>query len=359
MIVLPAAAGLLRFVPTTPSFLAREPMARKTPRRSEQADKKRSRRADGRPGRGPHRGGITRGSQGPKRRPGANARAVEVPGPERLQKVLAAAGLGSRRQCEELILTGRVEIDRKVVTELGTKVDPIAQQIRVDGVALPRSERVYFAVHKPGGVVCTNRDPAGRPRVVDLVPFPELRLFPVGRLDLHSEGLILLTNDGELANRLMHPRYGVEKSYRVLVAGQPAPEVLAEMRRGVYLPEGVARVDSVTVKKSLKQSTVMEMTLREGKNREIRRVLARVGHKVLRLMRLAVGPVRLGDLAPGEFRRLTRLEVEALRQASLGPSHRGAPSRPSHGAGRPSRPGKKHTPETARKGRPARKREEP
>jgi 23S rRNA pseudouridine2605 synthase len=243
-------------------------------------------------------------------------------GPERLQKVLAAAGLGSRRQCEELILTGRVEVDRKVVTELGTKVDPVEQQIRVDGVTLPQADRMYFAVHKPPGVVCTNRDPAGRPRVIDLVPFPELRLFPVGRLDLHSEGLILLTNDGELANRLMHPRYGVEKTYRVLVAGRPTPEVLTELRRGVYLAEGVARVSSVAVKKDVKQSTVMEMVLKEGQNREIRRILARVGHKVIRLMRLAVGPVRLGDLPPGGFRRLTREEVEALRRASGGPGRR-------------------------------------
>jgi 23S rRNA pseudouridine2605 synthase len=215
-----------------------------------------------------------------------------------------------------LILTGRVELDRKVVTQLGTKVDPTRQQIRVDGVALPTPDRAYFAVHKPSGVVCTNRDPSGRPRVVDLIPFPELRLFPVGRLDLHSEGLILVTNDGELANRLMHPRYGVEKTYRVMVAGRPSHEVLAELRRGVHLAEGVARVSSVTVKKELKQSTVMEMVLKEGRNREIRRILARVGHKVLRLLRLAVGPVRLGDLPPGGFRRLTRQEVDALRRGA-------------------------------------------
>jgi 23S rRNA pseudouridine2605 synthase len=226
--------------------------------------------------------------------------------------------LGSRRQCEELILTGRVEVDRKVVTQLGTKVDPSQQQIRVDGVALPRPDRAYFAVHKPSGVVSTNRDPSGRPRVVDLVPFPELRLFPIGRLDLHSEGLMLLTNDGELANRLMHPRYGVEKTYRVLVAGRPSPEVLSELRRGVHLAEGVARATSVIVKKELKQSTVMELVLKEGRNREIRRILARVGHKVLRLLRLAVGPVRLADLPAGGFRRLTREEVDALRRATEG-----------------------------------------
>lgn len=261
----------------------------------------------------------------PRGKHGQNAPpATSPPGPERLQKVLAAAGLGSRRQCEELILTGRVEVDRKTVTELGIKVDPIQQQVRVDGVALPQPDRVYYAVHKPPGVVCTNRDPAGRPRVVDLVPSPELRLFPVGRLDLHSEGLILLTNDGELANRLMHPRYGVEKTYRVMVAGRPTPAVLAELRTGVHLAEGVARASSVTVKKELKQSTVLEIVLKEGRNREIRRVLARVGHKVLRLLRLAIGPVRIGDLPSGGFRRLTRQEVDALRQASRQPSGRGS-----------------------------------
>jgi 23S rRNA pseudouridine2605 synthase len=242
-----------------------------------------------------------------------------------------------------LIVAGRVEVDRRVVTELGTKVDPVVQQIRVDGVALPQADRVYFAVYKPPGVVCTNRDPSGRPRVVDLVPFPELRLFPVGRLDLHSEGLILLTNDGELANWLAHPRYGVEKTYRVLVAGRPTPEVLAELRRGVHLAEGVARVDSTSVKKELKQSTIMEMVLKEGKNREIRRILARVGHKVLRLMRLAVGPVRLGDLPPGGFRRLTRNEVDALRGASRRrrdgmPRGRGPRRRGPRAGGRPHIP---------------------
>jgi 23S rRNA pseudouridine2605 synthase len=241
-------------------------------------------------------------------------------GEDRLQKVLAAAGLGSRRQCEELIRMGRVEVDRKVVTQLGTKVDPSRQRIRVDGVPLPRPERAYFAVYKPPGVVSTNRDPSGRPRVVDLVPRPELRLFPVGRLDLHSEGLILLTNDGELANRLTHPRYGVEKTYRVLVAGRPTHEVLAELRRGVHLAEGVARVSSITVKKELKKSTVLEIALREGRNREIRRILARVGHKVLRLLRLSVGPVRLGSLEPGQYRPLTAGEIHALwRAAGRGP----------------------------------------
>jgi len=233
-----------------------------------------------------------------------------------LQKVLAAAGAGSRRACEELIRAGRVEVDGRVVSELGSRVDPTRQDVRLDGVRLAQSRAVYFAVNKPDGVISTNRDPSGRPRVIDLLPDQGARLFPVGRLDLHSEGLILLTNDGELANRLAHPRYGVEKTYRVLVAGNPTPEALAALRRGIRLAEAVVHVSAVRVKSRHKQSTVLEMVLREGRNREIRRAMAKVGHKVLRLVRTAVGPVRLGQLEPGAYRRLSAAEVKALRQAA-------------------------------------------
>jgi 23S rRNA pseudouridine2605 synthase len=226
---------------------------------------------------------------------------------------LAAAGLGSRRQCEELITAGRVEVDRHVVTELGTRVDPLGQQIRVDGVPLARPKLIYYAVNKPVGVLCTNRDPSGRPRVVDLVPAKDARLFTIGRLDLHSDGLILVTNDGELANRLTHPRYGVRKTYRVVVAGRPERDALKKLLQGVHLAEGAARAERVETKSTHGDSTVLELVLREGKNREIRRILARVGHKVLRLTRVAVGPVRLGTLPSGGYRRLTGEEVTALR----------------------------------------------
>jgi 23S rRNA pseudouridine2605 synthase len=229
--------------------------------------------------------------------------------------VLAAAGLGSRRQCEELIAQGRVEIDRQVVAELGTRVDPAAQEIRVDGTVLHGLSHVYYALNKPTGVLCTNNDPSGRARAIDLVPANTGRLFPVGRLDLNSEGLLLLTNDGELANRLTHPRYGVEKIYRVLVAGQPTAEELAQLRRGIHLAEGVARVARVRVAQQHRQSSALEMVLDEGRNREIRRALARVGHKVLRLTRIAIGPLRLGKLKPGEFRRLSPGEIRELQGA--------------------------------------------
>jgi 23S rRNA pseudouridine2605 synthase len=238
-----------------------------------------------------------------------------VPAGQRLQKVLAAAGLGSRRECEELIREGRVEVDRKVVTELGTRVDPDRQEIRVDGEPLRPRKKVYYAVHKPPGVVTTQRDPSGRPRVIDLVP-SEQRVFAVGRLDRSSEGLIFVTNDGEFANRIMHPRYGVEKTYLVRVAGVPEPHQLARLKRGVHLAEGVARVQRVAVKRRHGQSTDLVIVLNEGRNREIRRILAKVGHKVLALKRVAIGSVKLADLPPGGWRRLTPQEVARLLEVA-------------------------------------------
>ena len=249
-----------------------------------------------------------------RRKPAARPLDPQVGG-DRLQKVLAAAGLGSRRQCEELIEQGRVEIDRQVVAELGTRVDPAAQEIRVNGTVLHVHRHVYYALNKPIGVLCTNNDPSGRPRAIDLVPANTGRLFSVGRLDLNSDGLILLTNDGELANRLTHPRYGVEKTYRVLVAGETTVEALEQLRRGIHLAEGIARVARVKVVQKHRQSTALEMVLDEGRNREIRRALARVGHKVLRLTRVAIGPLRLGKLKTGEFRRLSSEEVGQLHKA--------------------------------------------
>lgn len=273
------------------------------------------------PSSSPKPGGKRRGppSRRPKTAPHrsrAKPPSGPPPGGERLQKVLAAAGLGSRRQCEELITAGRVEIDRHTVTELGTRVDTAKQDIRVDGVSLARQKPLHYAVNKPPGVVSTNRDPSGRPRVIDLVPARDVRLFTIGRLDLHSEGLILVTNDGDLANRLTHPRYGVRKTYRVMVIGHPTEETLARIRRGVHLAEGLARAEEIHVHSRGKQGAILEMVLREGQNREIRRVLARLGHKVLRLVRMAIGPVRLGSLPSGATRPLTRDEIAALRQAA-------------------------------------------
>jgi 23S rRNA pseudouridine2605 synthase len=251
----------------------------------------------------------------------ANQTKSSRPG-ERLQKVLAASGVASRRECEQLMLEGRVEVDGQVVKELGTKVDPTRQDIRVDGESLARPKRVYYAVHKPTGVVCTARDPSGRPRVIDMLPVSEGRVFNVGRLDIHSEGLILVTNDGALADQLTHPRYGIEKTYEVYVQGHPDRDVLNKIRKGMHLAEGFAQVVSVRIKKRLKNTTALEMVLDEGRNREVRRLFARVGHKVQRLVRIAIGPIRLGDMPRGAIRQLSPQEVDKLRNAAVKESGR-------------------------------------
>ena len=280
----------------------------------------------------------------PARAPDSKA----TPEAVRLQKYMASAGVGSRRHCEELITSGRVEIDGRTALELGTKVLP-GQHVSVDGTPLAPSRPIYFLVYKPTGVVSTNYDPSGRPRVVDLLPPTHERLFTVGRLDMSSEGLMLVTNDGELANRLAHPRYGVEKTYQVLVAGVPDLELTATLRRGVHLAEGMARATSVRVKKTFKQSTLMEIVLSEGKNREIRRVLAKLGHKVLKLKRIALGTLRLGEMAPGEFRRLTTDELRALRGQRAGRSSGG---KPAHRPGKPRTSRPSRPPATAATARP-------
>ncbi len=240
----------------------------------------------------------------------------EKPQPElqRINKVLAAAGLGSRRQVDELIEQGRVEIDGQVVTQVGVKVDLATATISVDGEELKQHRPVYFALHKPEGVLCTNRDPQGRPRVIDFVP-NQHRLFPVGRLDASSTGLILLTNDGELAQQLAHPKHEIPKRYAVVVVGQVELDALKRLERGIYLAEGKAQVDQAKLKKVRKSSTELEITLSEGKNREIRRVLARLGHKVVSLKRIAIGTLRLGDLPEGAYRPLSNQEVQGLYQA--------------------------------------------
>ncbi len=286
------------------------------------------------------------------KRRAANPAAQEPSGAERLQKVLAAAGVGSRRECEELILEGRVEVDGQIVQTLGTRVDPLTQRIRVDGTTLPTPKRVYYMLNKPSGVLCTNNDPSGRARAVDLIRSND-RLFTVGRLDQASEGLIIITNDGELANKLTHPRYGIEKVYRVRVAGTPEPVVLSKLRQGVHFADGFAKVSDVRIKSRQKQSADLEIVLNEGRNREIRRLLARIGHKVLSLTRIALGPLRLGELPSGAHRQLTREEVKSLRNAmpasgdeSARPPARKSRSKPPRPTANASRTGTK-APRTA------------
>jgi 23S rRNA pseudouridine2605 synthase len=235
-------------------------------------------------------------------------------GEQRINKLLAASGFGSRRHVDELITEGRVEIDGTVVTQVGTKVDADKAKILVDGEPLKRHKPVYFAVHKPAGFLCTNADPEGRPRVIELVP-SHARLFPVGRLDSSSTGLILLTNDGELAQRLAHPKHGVPKTYFVVVAGQVDKEALKRLQRGIYLAEGIARVDGATIRRVRKGCTEIDITLSEGKNREIRRVLARLGHKVVVLRRVSIASLKLGDLPEGSYRPLSEKEIAGLYKA--------------------------------------------
>lgn len=244
------------------------------------------------------------------------SRGMPAPGGERLQKVLAAASLGSRRSCERLIEAGRVAVDGTVVTRLGTTVDPQRARITIDGKPLPKAPALqYFLLHKPPGYVTTASDPQGRPTVLQLLPPSAARVYPVGRLDLDSEGLLLLTNDGELTARLTHPRYGVDREYLAWVSGNPAPATLARLREGVVLdgvhcvPKEVTRLGG----RHVPGVTLLRIVLQEGHKHEVRRLCQAVGHPVRRLVRVRVGPITLGALPAGACRRLSAAEVEALR----------------------------------------------
>lgn len=231
----------------------------------------------------------------------------------RLQKLLASSGVASRRRCEELMLAGRVEVDGEVVTRLGTKVDPRTAVIRVDGDRLPPvSEHVYLALHKPRGVVSTMSDPEGRRSLADLVADRPERLFHVGRLDTDTDGLILLTNDGDLANRLAHPSHAVPKTYVVEVAGRVRPLVARRLREGILLEDGPVAADSVSIDQAEADRSMLTLTLHEGRNRIVRRMFDAVGHPVRRLTRTSVGPVRLAGLRSGQMRELTRAELGPL-----------------------------------------------
>ncbi|MGI9007980.1 MAG: pseudouridine synthase [Streptosporangiaceae bacterium] len=248
--------------------------------------------------------------------PGERDSLIDVPGGVRLQKVLAAAGVGSRRACEEMIGAGRVEVDGEVVRRFGARVDPRTQVIRVDGKRIPASEDlVYLALNKPAGVLSTMSDDRGRRTIADLVADRSERLFHVGRLDYETEGLILLTNDGELAHRLAHPRYGVLKTYLADVRG-PVPKDLARrLTTGVELEDGVVAADRFRVVEQAGQRVLVEITLHEGRKHVVRRMLAEAGHPVSRLVRTQVGPVSLGPLRPGTSRRLSTAEVGNLYAA--------------------------------------------
>jgi len=241
---------------------------------------------------------------------------VDVPGGVRLQKVLAAAGVGSRRHCEEMIGEGRVEVDGEVVRRYGARVDPQRQVIRVDGRRIPaREDLVYVALNKPAGVLTTMSDARGRPTIADYLPDRTERLFHVGRLDYDTEGLMLLMNDGELAHRLAHPRYGVLKTYLADVAGPLPRDLGRRLMTGVELSDGVATADRFRVLERAGNRALVEITLHEGRKHIVRRMLAETGHPVSRLVRTHVGPVALGSLRPGTTRRLTPREIGDLYAA--------------------------------------------
>ncbi len=233
--------------------------------------------------------------------------------PVRLQKLLAAAGVGSRRHCENLIAAGRVSVDGQVITALGTKVDPAGVTVAVDGSRIPTSPNlIYLALHKPRGMVSTMSDPQGRPCVGDLVGDRRDRLFHVGRLDADTEGLLLLTNDGELANRLAHPRYGVPKTYLAEVRGPVARDVGRRLRAGIELEDGPVAVSSFRLVSSTARQAMVEVVLHEGRKHVVRRLLAAVDLPVQRLVRTQIGPIRLDALRPGRTRRLSTGEITQL-----------------------------------------------
>jgi 23S rRNA pseudouridine2605 synthase len=241
---------------------------------------------------------------------------TDVPGGVRLQKVLAAAGVGSRRHCEELIGAGRVEVDGQIVRRYGARVDPEQQIIRVDGKRIPaRQDILYLAFNKPPKVLTAMSDDRGRRTVTDFLGDRAERLFHVGRLDYDTEGLMLLTNDGELAHRLAHPSYEVAKTYLADVPGPVSRDLGRRLATGVELEDGVVIADQFRVLERTGSRALVEITLHEGRKHIVRRMLAEVGHPVSRLVRTTVGPVKLGGLRPGETRDLTTKEIGELYAA--------------------------------------------
>ena len=235
----------------------------------------------------------------------------------RLQKVIAQAGLASRRAAETMIRQGRVSVNGKVVVEMGVRVDPDVDEILVDGKPVkPATESVTLIFNKPRGCVTTMSDPEGRETVARYLPSSAPRVFPVGRLDYDAEGLLLLTNDGNLAHRLQHPRFGVPKRYLVKVKGHPDAGALEELRSGVVLEEGKTAPAKVDTLRVLPNATWLEIVLHQGWNRQIKRMGAKVGHPVIKIKRVEYGPLGLGKLRPGESRNLTNIELRRLREAA-------------------------------------------
>lgn len=233
---------------------------------------------------------------------------------ERLQKILAHAGVGSRRHCEELIAAGRVTVNGKRITTMGFLADPLKDAICCDGEPVKEEKKAYYLLNKPRGFVCTNRDELGRPRVIDLLGHVAQRIYTIGRLDVDSERLIILTNDGELSNLLAHPRYSIPKTYQVEVAGHITREDVEALEHGIWLSEGKTAPAKIMHVKSGSKTSRLEITLREGRNREIRRILASMGYKVQALRRVKIGLVSDPKLKTGKYRRLSDTEVRKFYQ---------------------------------------------
>jgi len=236
---------------------------------------------------------------------------------ERLQKYMASAGIASRRHCEELILEGLVKVNGQTVDSLPAFVDPDVDIVTVRGRKLRQSARVYFLLNKPKGVICTNSDPQGRPRAIDLIGVKE-RIFCVGRLDTDTTGLIILTNDSEMTNRLTHPRYELPKTYIARLRGSITPDAIAQLKKGVWLPEGKTGAASLKVLKRGNQESLVEITISQGLNRQVRRMFLSVGFKVLALRRDRIGKITSRGLSVGRWRHLTSAEVNYLRSATVG-----------------------------------------
>ncbi len=233
----------------------------------------------------------------------------------RLQKLIAGTGIASRRKAEELIAAGRVTVNGKTVTELGTKVDPGHDHVKVDGKHLSGAQPfVYLMLNKPKHVMSTLDDPGGRTTVKDFLRGVTVRVFPVGRLDFDSEGLMLLTNNGELAQALLHPRYHVPKTYLIKVKGVLTEDEIAQLERGVRLEDGMTSPAVVKKVRKAEANSWLEITIREGRKHQVKRMLESVGHPVIKLIRIRMGPLSVGDLAPGEFRFLTDREANQLRE---------------------------------------------
>lgn len=262
---------------------------------------------------------------------------------QRIQRVLASAGFGSRRACEEMVERGRVSVNGAVSRKLPLLVDPEKDSISVDGKMIRAESLVYYLLNKPKGVFCTNEDPAGRTRAVDCLVSVKERVYPVGRLDADSMGLLIMTNDGALAQKLTHPRFGAPKTYRVEIAGMPSESTMNKLRTGVWLSEGKTAPAQIKVIHKQRDKAILEVTLREGRNREIRRMLAKLGHNVRRLTRIRMGKLSIAKLPLGGYRKLTPHEVAYLKAIGEGTAGtevvaQSKPRRSSRGTGKAGAP---------------------